>query len=170
MSKQVAIKLSHGTVPVIAESWKNFRLEIERLFDRFSDGLSAFPLQPGNDLERLLSRSWNGFSPLAVDVVDSDKAFIITTELPGVHEKDVQVTADEHTLMIKGEKHQDHDGKGRHRCMSERGYGSFQRMFGLPPGTDAAQIEARFHNGVLTVTVPKSAAAGNVRKVEVKAA
>jgi HSP20 family protein len=170
MTKHIAVKHGQGAVPAITDSWKMFRQEIEHLFDRFSDGFDSFPLQPANELERLLSRSWNGFSPLAVDVVEGEKAYTVTAEFPGVEEKDLEVTVDDNTLVIKGEKHQNHEEKGRHRYMSERSYGSFQRMFGLPQGTDAAKIEAKFHNGILTVTVPKAAPAQNVRKVDVKAA
>ena len=73
-------------------------------------------------------------------------------------------------LVIKGEKHQEKTEKSENHYLSERSYGTFQRVFGLPPGTDESKIEAQFHNGVLTVTVPKNAEAPNARKVDVKAA
>jgi HSP20 family protein len=170
MSKEIAVKQSHNAVPAMADAWHKFRQEIDHLFNRFSDNFESFPLEPFSEVERLISQSWGGFAPLAVDVAENDAGYTITAELPGVDEKNVEVSVNDGTLTIKGEKRQEKEEKTKHRYMSERSYGSFQRMFGLPRGTDAAKIEAKFHNGVLTVTLPKPAPAQNVRKVEVKAA
>jgi HSP20 family protein len=120
-----------------------------------------------------LEQSWpkeSGFAALAVDVVENEKSYVITAELPGVHEKNMDVTISNGNLVIKGDKHQEKMEKSENYYLSERSYGSFQRMFGLPAGIDESKIEAQFHNGVLTVTVPKSAEAPGARKVDVKAA
>ena len=106
----------------------------------------------------------------AVDVAENDKSYVITAELPGVPEKDVEVSVSDDMLVIKGEKRHENEEKGENHYFSERSYGSFRRMFSLPRETDAAKIEAHFKNGVLSVTIPKTEAKQESRKVEVKAA
>lgn len=169
MNKQVDVKRQHSVIPAMNESWHTFRQEIDRVFDRFTNGFESYSLQPFMHIQRL----WNpltGFTPLAVDVAETDKNYTITAELPGVDEKNIEVTVDDDVLVIKGEKHQEKEEKAKNHYMSERSYGSFQRIFSLPRGTDTAKIDARFDKGVLTVTVPKSMQKQDVRKVEVKAA
>ena len=169
MSKQLDIKRTHAAAPAVTDAWNSFRRQVDDLFDNFSDGFQGFALRPFFHLERSWPRD-SGFAALAVDVVENDKSYAITAELPGVQEKDVNVTVSNGNLVIKGEKHQEKTEKSENHYLSERSYGNFQRVFGLPPGTDESKIEAQFHNGVLTVTVPKNAEAPNARKVDVKAA
>jgi HSP20 family protein len=169
MSKQLDIKRTHAVAPAVTDAWNSFRRQVDDLFDNFSDGFQSFALRPFFHLERSWPRD-AGFAALAVDVVENGKGYAITAELPGVHGKDVNVTVSNGNLVIKGEKHQEKTEKSENHYLSERSYGSFQRVFGLPPGTDESKIEAQFHNGVLTVTVPKNAEAPNARKVDVKAA
>jgi HSP20 family protein len=169
MNKQLDIKRAHTTVPAVADTWNSFRRQIDDLFDNFSDGFQSFSLRPFLHFERSWPRGV-GFAAFAVDVMESDKNYTITAELPGVHEKDVDVSISNGNLVIKGEKHQEKTERSENHCLSERSYGSFQRMFGLPSGTDESKVAAQFHNGVLTVTVPKNVEASNARKVDVKAA
>ncbi|MFL5279773.1 MAG: Hsp20/alpha crystallin family protein, partial [Rhodopila sp.] len=93
----------------------------------------------------------------------------LTAEMPGMTEKDVQVSLSGNTLVIKGEKRQEREEKDKGYHLSERCYGEFQRSFLLPDGADSDKVEASFANGVLTVTVPKTAQAAP-KKIEVKAA
>lgn len=158
------------TVPALNDSWQHLRREIDRVFDRFSDGFESFSLQPFSGMQRLWNPGVTGLAQLAIDISEAPDAFTINAELPGVAEKDIEVTADENTLTIRGEKRQAVDEKKGDHHVSERSFGAFQRVFTLPRGTDTAGIQARFHNGVLTLTVPKTAAARAARKVEVKAA
>lgn len=169
MGKEVDIKTQH-VVPALNDSWHNFRQEIERVFDRFSEGFESFSLQPFTRMQNLWSPGLTGLAPMAVDVAEDDKLYTITAELPGVPEQNVEVTVDDGLLVIRGEKREQKEEKGKNRYLSERSYGAFQRMFSLPRGTDPAGVKASFHNGVLSVTVPKTAQTHDVRKVEVKAA
>ncbi len=169
MIKQLDIRRSAKGLPATGEFWASFREEFDSLFDRFSGGFETYALKPLSDLENFWEKNFHGFAPLAVDVRESDKAFTITAELPGVDEKDIEVSVQDGVLVIKGQKLQEKEEKGQHRYMAERRYGSFQRMFGLPKGTDETKLDARFHNGVLTVSIPKPAVT-QVRKVDVKAA
>ena len=104
-----------------------------------------------------------------VDVVESDKEIVITTELPGLDEKNVDVTLVGDTLTIKGEKKSESEEKGRTYHRSERCWGSFQRSFELPCDVDRKNLAAVFQKGVLKVTLPKSVATQRpVNKIEVK--
>lgn len=159
MSKDVTIGRSKTGLP----AWNAFRHDVDDLFDAFSGSFQAL---------RPFSLDWpksaGGLAP-AVDVTETEKAYTIAAELPGVSEQDIDVSVHDGSLVIKGEKHQEKEEKAKNRYLSERSYGAFQRVFGLPKGTDESKIEAQFHNGVLTVTVPKNAEIPNSRKVDVKA-
>ena len=121
------------------------------------------------------SRSWQRESTWAtapaVDVAETEKAYEITAELPGMDEKNVEVKFADGVLTVKGEKQEEKEEKKKDYYLSERSYGSFQRAFQVPDGVDADKIEASFKNGVLTVTMPKSAEAQkSAKKITVKAA
>lgn len=113
-------------------------------------------------------------TPLAprIDVVETDKEFRFTAELPGVDDKEVEVTLSEGMLTIKGEKKSEtKEEKEGSVIRMERRFGSFQRSFSLPKNVDDTKVGATFDKGVLTVTVPKKEGAeAEVRKIEVKAA
>lgn len=172
MNKQIQVKHdnSQHALPAMNNAWRHFRHEIDRIFDRFSDGFESVSLQPFVSMQRLWDPGVTGFASLAVDVSETDKAYTIGAELPGVQDKDIEVSVDEGMLVIKGHKEREREEKEKDHYLSERSYGSFQRMFSLPRDCDGAKIEARFHNGVLTVTVPKVARSHDVKKVEIKAA
>jgi len=168
MGKEVPIK-SQAPVPAVNDSWHTLRHEIDRAFDRFSEGLESLSMQPFSRLQRLWSPGLTGLASLAVDISESGKAYLITAELPGVEEKDIDVVVEDDLLVIRGEKRQEKEEKSDKAFLCERSYGAFQRMFTLPRGTDASAVEAGFRNGVLTVTVPKSPQSQTSRKVAVKA-
>ncbi|MBP7276049.1 MAG: Hsp20/alpha crystallin family protein [Kiritimatiellae bacterium] len=97
-----------------------------------------------------------GFNSPAVDVTETDDELQVTADLPGLSEKDVEVSLDEQSLVLRGEKRVDREEKKRNWHISERSYGSFQRAIPLPSGLDTARIKASFKNGVLTVRLPKT--------------
>ena len=108
--------------------------------------------------------------PIA-DVVEGETDYRITAELPGMSEKDIEISLAGDTLTVKGEKKEEHEEKAQNRYVSERRYGSFQRSFALPEDADPEKIEAAFKNGVLTITLPKRPEAqAKQRKIEVRAA
>ena len=101
------------------------------------------------------SRPW---SP-AVDIYETENELVLKADLPEVEQKDIDVRVENQTLTIAGERKfekKDTD-KGYHRI--ERQYGSFVRSFAVPNTFDTEKIAAEFHNGVLTVTLPKKEAA-----------
>lgn len=168
---QVPVKKDDKTQPLTAHSltWPldTLRREVDRLFEDFRHGTSRgiFDMEP----------FWRGGlsfgkSP-AVDVAEKDKRFEVTAELPGLSDKDIDVKYADGVLTISGEKKEEKEEKQKDYYLSERRYGSFQRSFQLPNGIDPDKIEATFKNGVLTVTLPKSAeAVKNEKKVEIKTA
>jgi HSP20 family protein len=107
----------------------------------------------------------------SMDVKETDKAIEIEAELPGVDEKDVEVTFEDGVLTVKGEKRAEKEEKKAGYYMSERSYGSFLRSIGVPSGIDVEKISANFDKGVLKVTLPKlPEAQTKSKRIEVKPA
>ena len=93
----------------------------------------------------------------SVEVVQSDKDIRVSTELPGLDEKDVEVLVDGDVLTIQGEKRAETEDKERR--FTERTYSRFERVIPLPFAVEEDKAEASFKNGVLSVTLPRSAKA-----------
>lgn len=91
-----------------------------------------------------------------VDISEDDHAFCIEAELPDVEKEDVTVAVEHGTLTISGERHQEHEEKKKKFHRVERSWGHYQRSFQLPDGVDADQVQAKFKNGVLRITIPKT--------------
>lgn len=98
----------------------------------------------------------SGF-PLHLDVSEDDDAVVIKADLPGLEEKDLDVSWDDGILTIKGERKsesEEKDEKTKYHLI-ERSYGSFQRSLSLPANVDDGKIRAKFENGVLEIEAPK---------------
>jgi|SRR5579863_2003790 len=153
----------------VTDPWQSMRNEMDRLFERFAGfGWPSFR----RSFETMPTyESSVTFNVPAVDVSEDDKAFTVAAELPGLDEKDIDISVTGDILTIKGEKRQEKEEKNKNWYVSERSYGSFQRAFTLPDGIDRDKIGASFSKGVLTVTMPKSAQAQKQQqKIAVKAA
>ena len=167
----VEVRRTPTTVSAAPDIWRPFRSEMDRLFDRFAEGFGFPSLGRMFDLELPRGEGWFGFAVAPVEISEDDKAYMITAELPGLDAKDVEVTITGDTLVLKGEKRQEKEEKGKNTYMSERSYGEFRRSFLLPDGVDRDKLAADFSKGVLTITLPKSAGAEQAtKKIEVKAA
>ena len=106
-----------------------------------------------------------------IDVAESKDAIDITAELPGVDEKDVDVTLADDVLTIRGEKKSEREeqDKDKNWHVVERSYGSFSRAIPLPFEPDAAKVEAKFDKGVLRIRLPKSEeVTKKEQKIEIK--
>lgn len=113
--------------------------------------------------------NWSTRVP-AVDVEENDKEYTVKAELPGFDEKDVNLTVENHVLTLSGkvdEKNDEKDKDNRKYLVRERRVETFERSFSLPEGVDEENISAQFKNGLLTVTLPKTAEKAS-RKLEVK--
>jgi HSP20 family protein len=109
-----------------------------------------------------------GLSP-AVDLHRNDKEVVVTAELPGLAEKDIDVSLAGDLLTIRGEKKAEHEEKNGGQHMVERRYGTFERTLQLPFTVKDEQVDAKFANGVLTIRLPVPAEMQKpVRKIEVK--
>lgn len=158
--------------PATSEGWgpiMSLRDEIDRLFDDFGSGFWRRPLTRRTGAQPSEPMAWR-LSPV-VEVVDCDGEYRIAAELPGLSPADVDITLHDSTLTIRGEKSEEKREEKADYLLSERRYGAFHRTIPLPVGADAEQIKAELSNGVLTITIPKTAAAKAAeRKIEVKAA
>ncbi len=134
--------------------------EVNRLFDDVFRGF-------GSGLPSLGGVSAFGGSWPSVEIADGEKEIKVTAEVPGLEEKDIEVLLDDGVLTLRGEKRSETEDKDRQ--FSERFYGRFERR--IPPGTEVKEdkVDARFRNGVLTVTLPKSEKAqSQVRRIAIK--
>jgi HSP20 family protein len=136
--------------------------EVERVFDDFTRRAPFAGVVSGGANGMLLPR---------IDVAETADALDITAELPGVSEKDVEVSVARGILTIRGEKKVERDEKGKDWQVIERSHGSFQRSVQLGFDPDPAKVEAKFDKGVLTVHLPKPPEDVRApRKIEIKSA
>ena len=128
--------------------------DMDRLFESFFHGRGTPSLSgPGASGERGLLSS--GFLRPSVDISEGKKGYTIRVEIPGVEKENVKLSIEDDTLLIRGEKRQEkEDSDGGYHCV-ERSYGSFQRMISLPADADQEKLDAKFRNGILTVTLPR---------------
>lgn len=148
----------------------NLRDELEQLFDDTSRGwrfprLSRSMLEP--EALRGLSESLKTGVP-AVDVVENDDNVLITVELPGMSDEDVDISVSDDLLTIKGEKKEERDETKDEVQICERRYGAFQRSFRVPENVAVDKITARSKDGILELTLPKTEEAKReVRKISI---
>jgi HSP20 family protein len=132
----------------------NLHHEMNRLFD---DVFRAF------DSPRAEGR---GAWP-SMDVEETDKEYRVTAEIPGLEGRDIEVLFQEGVLTLRGEKKLEKEGQGR--SIRERFYGRFERWVGLDREVNEEGIKAEFSNGLLTVTLPKSAkATDSAKRIEIQ--
>jgi HSP20 family protein len=155
--KKPASERQNGSNPLVS-----LQREINNVFD---------------DFWRKIENGWSGrgevvgmFGP-STDVTETDKSVDVSIELPGMTEKDIDISLTSDAMTIRGEKKIEHEEERKGVYMSERSYGSFYRTVPLPAGVDADKADAKFKNGVLTVSLPKTAEAqAKVKRIPVKAA
>jgi HSP20 family protein len=160
------------TAPAATQAWRPFeglRREVDRLFEDFTTSPLMMPFRrPAFDLEPFWQPgSW--IAAPAMDLVEHEKAFMLTAELPGLDEKDVEVKVANGVLTIRGEKAEDKEEKNKDFHMRERRFGAFERALRIPDMVDMDKIEATYKKGVLMVKMPKTAEAQKpVKKIAVK--
>ncbi len=118
----------------------DFRREMDRLFDRFFEA-------PSLDFE-------TSFSP-NIEVSENEKNYVVKAELPGLDDKDVEVSLDDNVLTIKGEKKEEKEDRKKNAYYREISYGSFYREIPFQHEIDEDKVEAKFKKGVLKITLPK---------------
>ena len=90
----------------------------------------------------------------AVDIYEAEGGLVIKAELPDMKREDIEVSVENNTLSIRGERKLDSELKQENFHRVERAYGSFVRTFSLPATVDSAKIAAEYKNGVLTLRLP----------------
>lgn len=104
-----------------------------------------------------------------IDLEETDNEIRVSSEIPGVEAKDIDVNISEDMLTIKGEKKQESEEKRKNYYRTERCYGSFQRILRMPATVDVNKCRAEYRNGVLKISCPKSEASKSKQvRVEVK--
>lgn len=101
--------------------------------------------------------------PIRVDIAETDQDYVLKAEIPGVQKDDIKVSIDGNRVSISAEVRQENrngDGDGGNLVRSERYYGQQYRSFALPQEVDDNAAEARYHDGILELTLPKKAGTG----------
>lgn len=126
--------------------WDPFR-EVQALQNRMNALFRDF-----NEGESAMTTA--SFVP-AVDIYEDDKKVVLKLEVPGIEEKDLDVSVENNTLTVKGERKMEKEEKEENFHRIERRYGSFFRAFTLPPTVDVEHIDARYNAGVLKLELKK---------------
>lgn len=135
----------------------HFHHPVEALLPRFFDGATNEASQP--------APSWLPATEGRIE----DGTYVIQFALPGIDPKEVNVSLMNNVLTVKGDRKADHDTTGKDYFVREVKYGAFERSIALPEGVDAAQVAAKYTNGMLEVRVPTPRAA-TPRTIEITAA
>lgn len=130
------------------DPWRTFgrlQSDMNRLFDRHLDR--------DDDATSPTTADWRP----AVDVREEENRYVIHIDVPGVNPEDVEITTENGTLRLRGERHSEVTEAREQYQRVERLFGRFQRQFTLPEAADTDGIEATCKNGVLEVVIPKQA-------------
>jgi HSP20 family protein len=136
------------------DPWRTMRSMLA--WDPFRE-MSAFPVDEGA----------LGFSA-AFDIKETKDAYEFKADVPGLHEKDLEITLTGNRLRISGKREEEKEDKNDRYYTYERSYGSFTRTFTLPEGADTEKLSANLANGVLSIIVPKKPEL-QPKKIDVKA-
>ena len=129
------------------------------------------PASSFDDLVRSLRPAWRDldFTPgIRIDVNEDDKSYSVKAEIPGVDKKDIDVAVDGNQVSISAEVKHETSNKGDEKEIhTERYYGKVYRSFSLPDDLDSSKAEARYDNGVLSLTLPKKTNGNGTKKIAV---
>lgn len=159
------LSLSLNTMTLM--KWDALR-DVENLLERTSRSLGWAPGRSMGWMPMLAPEmAANGEWCPCVDIGENDRAFVLKVELPGVKREDVAINIQNDVLTLEGSRRREEESQGQRFHRLERSYGHFLRSFSLPDNVDAAGIGARFHDGLLEVELPKTAAT-QARSIEVQ--
>ncbi|MFA6716669.1 MAG: Hsp20/alpha crystallin family protein [Victivallales bacterium] len=120
--------------------------QMNDLFGTFFDDSSSLLAAPDK---------CGAFTP-KFEISETDKGIDVSAEMPGMEEKDIDISIENNILSIAGEKRFEEEKKEKNYHLTERSYGSFKRSFSLPDGIAVDKVGAKFNNGVLTMHLPKT--------------
>lgn len=153
-TETVPVKQSAAIAPRSSSIFGSLQREIDRLFEDFVPSLSFAGEAPPVRCK--------------MDLAETKDGLELTVEVPGLEEKDIDVSMANGHLTVSGEKRFEKEEKDKNYHFIERGYGSFSRSIALPPGVKPEDIQASLAKGVLKVTV-HTPAKPEPKKIEVKA-
>jgi HSP20 family protein len=133
------------------------------------------PLSLFDEMQQDMARFWNQMMPWStwpmyepmrssgqmvtwrpsLDVFERDNQIVVKAELPGVKKEDIELEVDRGSLVIRGQRHAEHQVRQDQYYRTERSYGSFYRRLPLPEGVNADNIKANYNDGILEVRIPK---------------
>ena len=125
---------------------ETLRHEMDRLFERMFPNVFEYELEAEHE--------WRP----GLDVRETENAYVVETDLPGMTAEAITVEAEGPYVVVKGERHAEHEATEEGVKRAERTFGKFYRRVALPEAAKVAEAKARYANGVLTVTVPKGEA------------
>lgn len=131
--------------------WDPFR-ELEDVSNRLNRLFGRSLPQTTASQDMLAMADWTP----SVDITETDAAYVVKGEIPGVNKDDVKVTVEDGMLTIQGERKMEKEEKGKKFHRIERSYGSFMRSFRVPEDVEESKVKAEFKDGMITVTLPKS--------------
>jgi HSP20 family protein len=134
--------------------WDPFR-ELEDVSDRLNRIFGRSTARAESGQEMLGMADWTP----SVDISETDTAYLIKGEIPGVKKEDVKVTIQDGMLTIQGERKMEKEEKNKKFHRVERSYGSFVRSFRVPDDADENKVKAEFKDGMINITLAKSAKA-----------
>jgi len=134
---------------------------------RQGDLMDSFWEDPFENFFPALQTSFSNRLP-SVDVTDDKKEVRVRAEIPGMNEKDIGLTWHDGMLTIRGEKKEEKEEKGKGRYYRECSYGSFSRDVAIGKNVDWEKAGAKYKNGVLTVTLPKTGASQKAIEVKIE--
>lgn len=148
-----------GLADYLREPFHRLRGEMDRMFDEFPPRFPA---------AHLGARYLASMPVPALEMTETGAEYRLTVEVPGVPQDGIELTLDDHMLILKGEKKDEREEAERGYSVSERSYGAFERRVSLPPDAVCEDIVANTANGVITIVIPRNAeTAPNKRKIEI---
>lgn len=139
--------------------WNPFR-ELDDVSNRLNAIFGRIPpgVEPGREM--LAVSDWTP----SVDISETDTAYLIKGEIPGVKKEDIKVTIEKGMIIMRGERRHEKEEKGEKFHRIERSFGSFMRSFRMPEDADESRVKAEFKDGMISVTLSKSEKAKNKPK------
>lgn len=135
--------------------WYSFQNEMRNLLDRFNDD---WELTPSN-----FPATMGQFAP-NVDVTDRGDSYLVTAEVPGMSEKDINISLDQNVLTLEGEKKLESEEKQKGYYRSEISYGNFYRTIPFNEEIDESKVQASYRDGMLKITLGKKEGRHSKRK------
>ncbi len=136
--------------------FREMQRTIDRLFDEFPYGWPTL----AEEAKELIP---------VMDIFETDKGYEVEAEIPGMKREDIEVNVNDRILIIKGEKKNERNEEKKGSRILERTYGAFERSFTLPEDADTKNVNAKYENGILKLTIPKHPESKSKKvKIEIK--